>query len=125
VERRIRALFGNRKLFGVTDGSLVTHGELVTALGAAPGKHGAAVLRFHANPEPMSFGPLTVVRLKCTFRHWIAFGVPQRSGVARVHTPVVKVDREPSFSIGGSGRGVKRAPDQLLRVQRRPRLAAA
>jgi len=80
VERRMRALFGSLKLLCVADGSLVAHGELVTAFGAPPGQHGTAVLRFHANPEPVSFGPLTIVRLKCTFRHLVVFGVPQRSG---------------------------------------------
>jgi len=44
----MRALFGSPKLLSVADGSLVAHSELVTAFGATAGKHGAAVLRFHA-----------------------------------------------------------------------------
>lgn len=66
----MRALLGNPNLPGVADGSLVAHGEFVAPFGAAAGKHGAPVLCLHARPEPMRFGPLAIVRLKCTFRHW-------------------------------------------------------
>jgi hypothetical protein len=42
----------------------VTHGQLLAAPRAAPGKNGAAVLRRHARPESMGVLPLPVVRLK-------------------------------------------------------------
>ena len=65
----MRALLGSPNLLRVANGSLVADGELVTAFGAPARKHGTAVLRFHANAEPVSFSSLTIVRLKCTFRH--------------------------------------------------------
>jgi hypothetical protein len=65
----MRALFGNPNLPGVTDGSLVAHGQLVAALRTAAGKHRPAVLCLHTRQEPVSLGPLAVVRLKCTFWH--------------------------------------------------------
>lgn len=67
--RRIRALFGKPKLIGVPYGSLVADGQFVAALGTAPGEHGASVLGFHANQEPVRLCPFTIVRLICAFWH--------------------------------------------------------
>jgi hypothetical protein len=67
--RRIRTLFGKPKLVGVPKGSLVANGELVAALGSAPGKHGAAILGGHSYAESMCLCPFAVVWLKGAFWH--------------------------------------------------------
>jgi hypothetical protein len=67
--RRIRALFGKPKLVGVPKGSLVANGELVAALGSAPGKHGAAIFCGHSYAESMCLCPFSVVWLKGAFWH--------------------------------------------------------
>lgn len=43
--------------------------EFLAASRAAAGKNGAAVLGFHAAPEPVCLGAVAVIRLKSTFRH--------------------------------------------------------
>ena len=60
----------NYWLFGVTHGSFVTDGELVTAFGSPARQHGTAISRFHANAESVRLGPLAVIRLKGTFWHY-------------------------------------------------------
>jgi len=72
--RRIRAPFGKPKLVGVPDGSLVADGELMAALGSAPGQHGAAILRGHAYEKSMCLGPFAVVWLKGAFWHFEFLG---------------------------------------------------
>jgi hypothetical protein len=67
--RRIRALVGKPNLVGVAKGSLVANGELVAALGSAPGKHGAAILGGHSYAESMCLCPFSVVWLKGAFWH--------------------------------------------------------
>jgi hypothetical protein len=54
---------------GVADGLLVAYGELVTAASPAARQYGPAVLRLHSFPEPVRFGALAIVWLKCPFRH--------------------------------------------------------
>jgi len=74
-------------LFGVrsANGSLVADRELVTAPGAAPRQHGPAILGFHALAEPMGLGALTIIRLKCAFRHVL------ESGQAEAHPYLVSM----------------------------------
>ena len=55
--------------FGVADGLLVADGQLVTAAGSAAREHGASVFGLHALAKSVRFGALTIVRLKCPFRH--------------------------------------------------------
>jgi hypothetical protein len=54
---------------GSPDGSFVANRQLVAALRAAAGQHGAAIFRFHTGPESMFLRALAIIRLKCTFRH--------------------------------------------------------
>jgi len=55
--------------FGVANGLLVTDGQLVTAAGPAARQHGPAVFGLHALAKSVRFGALTIIRLKCPFRH--------------------------------------------------------
>ena len=76
LDRRIRELLGKElpvlpALFGVSDGSFVTDGELLAPLGTPAGKNGPAILSFHALAESMSLCPLTIVRLKSTLWHYL------------------------------------------------------
>jgi hypothetical protein len=41
----------------------------MTAAGATSGEYRASILRFHALTEPVRFGALAIIGLKCTFRH--------------------------------------------------------
>ena len=59
-------------LMGVPDSSFVADGQLVAALGATARQHGAAILRFHPGPESVGLCALAIIRLKCTFRHWLS-----------------------------------------------------
>ena len=54
---------------GSPDGSFVADRQLVAAARAAPRQHRPAILGFHALAEPVRFGALSIVRLKCAFRH--------------------------------------------------------
>ncbi len=56
-------------LLGVTDGSFVADGELVATFGPATRQYCLTILGLHTRSEPVGLGPLTVVRLKCTFWH--------------------------------------------------------
>ena len=56
-------------LSGVTNGSLVAHGQSMTALCPPPGQYRPAGLTLHARAKPVRLCPLAVVRLKCAFRH--------------------------------------------------------
>ena len=55
----------------VPDSSLVADSQFMAAARAAAAEHGAPVLGLHALTEPVYFGALTIVRLKCAFRHLI------------------------------------------------------
>ena len=70
-------------LMGVPDSSFVADGQFVAALGAAARQHGAAILRFHPGPESVSLRALAIIRLKCTFRHWLSSSRTTR--VAEAH----------------------------------------
>jgi hypothetical protein len=70
-------------LMGVPDSSFVADRQLMAAPCAAAREHGAAILRFHAGPESMGLRALAIIRLKCTFRHWL-------SSLARAGAPVRK-----------------------------------
>ena len=70
-------------LMGVPDSPFVADREFMAAPCAAARQHGAAIFRFHARPEPMGLGALAIIRLKCTFRHWL-------SSLARAGAPVRK-----------------------------------
>lgn len=59
-------------LMGRPDCSFVADRQLVAALCAAARQHGAAILGFHPGPESMSLRALAIIRLKCTFRHWLS-----------------------------------------------------
>ncbi len=72
--RRIRTVFGKPKLVGVPDSSLVANGELMAALGSAPGKHGAAIFGGHSYAESMCLCPFAVVWLKGAFWHFEFLG---------------------------------------------------
>ena len=48
---------------------LGTDGQLLSPSRPPPGKHGPAVLGFHAAAKAMRLRPMAVVRLKGTFRH--------------------------------------------------------
>src|SRR5947209_4433494 len=87
---RMRALFGKVWLVGVPDGSLVAHGKLVAALGAAARENGAAVFTLHARPESVCLRPLAIVWLKCTLWHVLA-----RCG------PAINSMRYPKFLVYG------------------------
>jgi hypothetical protein len=50
---------------------LGAYGELFAAPGAAAGKYGASILRFHAGTEAVRLGPAAIIRLKGAFRHLI------------------------------------------------------
>ena len=67
----MRADRGN-ELMGVPDSSFVADREFMTAPGAAAREHGAAILGFHPGPESVGFRALAIIRLKCTFRHWLS-----------------------------------------------------
>ncbi len=69
---RIRALFGNPKLVGVPESSLVADREFVAALGTAAREHGPSILGAHAYPEPVRLCPFAVIRLKGAFWHLIS-----------------------------------------------------
>jgi hypothetical protein len=74
LDRRIRKLLGKEApvlpaLFGVSDGSFVTNGELLTPFGTPAGENSPAILCFHTLAESMSLCPLAIVRLKSTFWH--------------------------------------------------------
>ena len=63
---------------GSPDGSLVANRQRMTALGAAAAQHGLAIFALHAGAESMSFGALTVVRLKRSLWHVAYFGAGDR-----------------------------------------------
>jgi len=44
--------------------------EFFAATRAATGQNGPAILGFHAGPEPVRLGAVSVIRLKSTFRHF-------------------------------------------------------
>jgi hypothetical protein len=56
-------------LLGEADRTFVANGQLVPALGTAPGQNGTAILGLHASAEAMSLGALVIIRLKCSLRH--------------------------------------------------------
>ncbi len=75
ADRRIRDDRGNASLgFGRSrpDGAFVAHRQLVASTGPPARQHCSSVLGFHSRPEAMRFGALSIVRLKCTFRHVVA-----------------------------------------------------
>jgi hypothetical protein len=109
--RRIRAVFGKPKLVGVPNGSLVADGELMAALGSAPGKHGAAIFGGHSYAESMCLCPFAVVWLKGAFWHFEFLGpgkhpkrrkllIPSiRGREIRCQTHVVRQIRAPALNL--------------------------
>ena len=51
-------------------GSFIADRQLVAAPGAASGEHSPSILGLHALTKPVFLGALSIVRLKCTFRHF-------------------------------------------------------
>ena len=112
---RIRALFGKPKLIGVPDGPLVADRKLMTALGAAPRQHRPPILGAHAHPEPMGLGPFAIVRLKCTFWHWISPARDKRPETLAKYQYTTRPVRRPE----GEYR-IRRPVLPLIRGARRP-----
>ena len=104
---------------GVADGAFVTDGKFMTATGAAAGKNGAAVLRFHTRTEAVLLRTLVVVRLKGSFRHAASLGWPGASK-SRKGTKMALALAGRTVSIGGRGEGVKPG----VRVAREPKPVA-
>ena len=77
--------------FGVADGSLVAHGQLVTAAGPAARQYGPPVFRLHAFAKSVRLGALAIVGLKCPFRHILVL-------VARAQRPLGSVSTLPSIT---------------------------
>jgi hypothetical protein len=57
------------KLLRGANVALIAYGQLVTAFRAPTRQYSPAIRRFHAHTEPVRLRPVTVVRLKSTFRH--------------------------------------------------------
>jgi len=55
---------------GGTDGAFVTDRQLPTAPSPAAGQDVTAILRLHTRTKPVGLGAVTVIRLKCTLRHY-------------------------------------------------------
>src|SRR5271155_1969785 len=51
--------------------SFVADRQLVAAPGAASSEHSPSILGLHALTKPMFLGALSIVRLKCTFGHFL------------------------------------------------------
>ena len=66
--RKTRSAFG-KALLCVPEGPFVTHCELVTAAGAAAGKHCPSVLALHASAKAVRLRTPAVVRLKRSLWH--------------------------------------------------------
>jgi hypothetical protein len=66
---------------GSPDGSLVTDCQLVATASAAAAQHRASVHGLHTRPETVGLGALSIVRLKCAFRH--VFDRPCKRGRTR------------------------------------------
>ena len=67
--------------FGVADGLLVAHSQLVTAAGPAAGQHGPSILRLHALAKSVYLGALAIIRLKSPFRHICLYSARNAPGV--------------------------------------------
>jgi hypothetical protein len=55
-------------------------GQLFAADSAAAGQDGLAVGGLHASPETVGFGAATVVRLKCSFGHFVPGNIDYTTG---------------------------------------------
>ena len=74
-ERRIRFDSGSKSGTNVcgylqaADSAFVTYRQFVTSFGATASQDGTAVGGLHSDAEAVSFGAVTIVRLKRTFWH--------------------------------------------------------
>jgi hypothetical protein len=82
AERRILEVLGNgcarpeeglARGCGVADSSFVTDRQFMTAPSPAASEHGPSILALHAGAKSVGFGALTIIRLKCAFRHGLLF----------------------------------------------------
>ena len=57
----------------MADSSFVTDRQFMTATSAAASQYRSSVLTLHAGAKSVGLGALTIIRLKCAFRHGLLF----------------------------------------------------
>ena len=60
-------------------GAFIAHRQFVTPPRTPARQHRPSVLGFHSRPGTMRLGALSIIRLKCTFRHVIESKPGERS----------------------------------------------
>ena len=60
---------------GGANGSFIAHRQLVTAARPPACQHGPPVTGLHTLPEAVRFGALAIIRLKCSFRHFLGYSI--------------------------------------------------
>jgi hypothetical protein len=76
-DRSRRTRFGNPEMAVLPLG---TDSELLAAARASAGKHGTAILGFHATTESVRLRAVAIIRLKGTFRHFSSNMIINQAG---------------------------------------------